>query len=138
MDGCGLVFAAEPAVLGVCADCGRLSPPPGKYQCLCVSCQASGPLCPWEQPGGRPVGAQPQQSHPQCPSLWTQCVFFKITVQLSPLVFDFLVAMIDQGESVIIYCGDLPKDWGDTSGVGFVREKFSSFSVFSFIVLEPL
>lgn len=117
MDGCGHVFAAEPAVFGVCADCSRLSPP-GKYQCLCVSCQASGPLCPWEQPGGQLVGAQPQQTHPQCPG-FGQHVLFKITVQLSPLVLNFLVALIDQEESVVIYCIDLPKNWGETSGVEF-------------------
>lgn len=54
---------AEPALFGVCADCSRLSPP-SKYHCLCVSCQASTPHCPWEQPGGQSAGAQPQQSHP--------------------------------------------------------------------------
>lgn len=60
---CVCVFAAEPAVFGVCADRSRLSPP-DKYQCLCASCQASGPLCPWEQPAGQFGGVQLQQSKP--------------------------------------------------------------------------
>lgn len=93
------VIAAEPAVFGVFVQIVADYPPtPGKYQCLCVSCQASGPLCPQEQPAGQFVGAQPQQAHPQ---LWTAGFKWGTAAQLSPLVFSFLSALSGQDESVV-------------------------------------
>lgn len=56
-----------------------------------VSCQASGPLCPWEQPGGQCGRAQPQQSHPQRPTSLSHQG--EITAQLSPLVLNFPAAL---------------------------------------------
>lgn len=105
---CAHVFAAEPAVFGICADCSWLSPP-SKYQCLCVSCQASGPLCPRSQPAGQFGGAQPPQSHPH----WQHVLFiWEITAQLSTLAFNFLSALTDQEESVLFKQARIVKGCG--------------------------
>lgn len=77
--------------------------PPSKYQCLCVSCQASGPLLsPVAASWSVWRGSACSSSHTlHCLALdSTSCFIWEITAQLSPLVFNFLSALTDQEESV--------------------------------------
>lgn len=75
VDGCGLVFAAEPAVFGVCADCGRLSPPRQIPVFVCFLPSLRAPLsmgaARWPTSWGSATAVTPSVPQP----LGTMCLF---------------------------------------------------------------
>lgn len=98
---CVHVFAAEPAVFGVCADCGRLSPPRQIPVFVCFLPSLRAPLstgaASWSVWRGSVAAVTPSvaNSGQHVSFIW------EITVQLSPLVSNLLAALNDQEESVV-------------------------------------